>query len=989
MPGERDLQAEELLHSSSDQSSYAYWYADSRAFNPFRDVVVRLETVGEKQVRVIVVVVRSTVALAVVLLALETALKYLKDNDWWLRSRAPQLWNLVLGAICLAASCSMLLHLVARLIGVRRAGKRWTRRRKYIVTLHTMELAAQGVNNLMWVTANAYVYAGKCRWFDPLVHWCAFISWTCWNTILLIFITEAHANNPWRHRVWQKRRSGSDRGPQAGHDHQPHHHQADEKSMVRDSAQPQQANADVDSVSWESDQPQPKRDVDEDSVFWDSQPPQSKQVHQTVMDAPTTHHLPKFVVWGAFEAINIAVLVLHTGRYESVQALRNEQLANAPRCEAQAYSCRLDGLSLRLIAALMGIFFLYQAIWVWYMVRAFQLLRRMPYADYKLANIHLAIELRTRLYTIAVFFVSLLLLFWLRFNSCASYIQSWLGFGPLMMVATTLSVTQCYMFEPKDPDLALPVLTVWLQDFAWTEEDKPRKLAARLAMLPICPAILDEPLFCFETAVKMFYWSALVYRYQEPPPGHHPHMSTDTALRMYSLQHLQCFWEKKEDTKVLVGWSDSLVVLAFRGTASLANVLADIQMWRSPYPPGKQSCCVRPLVHSGFKRSWLANGLRDKVCQHVADITRAAACARRDVQVIVTGHSLGGALATLAAFDIMRGCPWLSKKAVSCYTFGAPRTGNHAFAAEYNATVPDTWHVINDQDAVARGGKFVWLYKRPGQRVLIDAAGNIVVRPVFVELTVQQLPLRRSIGQHMLVAYQRSLLAICGAHLNSKRWRPVMQAFERILEQVAAHTAPSREEDEDLEALERLGRFGLLAAAVGGKVHRGFNEVRNQLDPGANGSAAPDIEDGRRASPREGQGSGGLADIRVDDAAAPDEPSSPPGHLHFRELPWQPPHVQGLSDPSPTALPGSLSSGSSLSSSSDPPHTPGTLYGFLAQLRDQGELTPEIIHLPMPPRTDRQREGVGPPLPPLLIAINAARKTVNTTRAQPAPKTVN
>jgi hypothetical protein len=34
---------------------------------------------------------------------------------------------------------------------------------------------------------------------------------------------------------------------------------------------------------------------------------------------------------------------------------------------------------------------------------------------------------------------------------------------------------------------------------------------------------------------------------------------------------------------------------------------------------------------------------------------------------------------------------------VSVYTFGAPRVGNHAFARQYEAAVPDTWHVINDQ----------------------------------------------------------------------------------------------------------------------------------------------------------------------------------------------------------------------------------------------------------------------------------------------------
>lgn len=68
------------------------------------------------------------------------------------------------------------------------------------------------------------------------------------------------------------------------------------------------------------------------------------------------------------------------------------------------------------------------------------------------------------------------------------------------------------------------------------------------------------------------------------------------------------------------------------------------------------------------------------------------------------GHSLGGALANLCAFDIA----WAIKEAgatcdnggrveVSCYTFGAPRTGNFAFKSEYNVLVPDSWAVINDQ----------------------------------------------------------------------------------------------------------------------------------------------------------------------------------------------------------------------------------------------------------------------------------------------------
>ena len=71
--------------------------------------------------------------------------------------------------------------------------------------------------------------------------------------------------------------------------------------------------------------------------------------------------------------------------------------------------------------------------------------------------------------------------------------------------------------------------------------------------------------------------------------------------------------------------------------------------------------------------------------------------------LVAAGHSLGGALATLAAYDLRKrlqagGRPEVE---VLCYTFGAPRTGNHAFATDYNHVVPDTWSIINDQASLA------------------------------------------------------------------------------------------------------------------------------------------------------------------------------------------------------------------------------------------------------------------------------------------------
>jgi predicted lipase len=63
------------------------------------------------------------------------------------------------------------------------------------------------------------------------------------------------------------------------------------------------------------------------------------------------------------------------------------------------------------------------------------------------------------------------------------------------------------------------------------------------------------------------------------------------------------------------------------------------------------------------------------------------------MRVLLTGHSLGGALATLAAHDLATHCGLTN---CQVYTFGAPRPGNRAFRREYDQLVPDTWHIIND-----------------------------------------------------------------------------------------------------------------------------------------------------------------------------------------------------------------------------------------------------------------------------------------------------
>ena len=56
---------------------------------------------------------------------------------------------------------------------------------------------------------------------------------------------------------------------------------------------------------------------------------------------------------------------------------------------------------------------------------------------------------------------------------------------------------------------------VWLQQFAWTEQSHKARIQKRNA-LPADETMLEgEPMFCFETAVKLLYWSGFVYDYDE------------------------------------------------------------------------------------------------------------------------------------------------------------------------------------------------------------------------------------------------------------------------------------------------------------------------------------------------------------------------------------------------------------------------------------------------------------------------------------------
>ncbi|GAB0493249.1 hypothetical protein MMPV_004525 [Pyropia vietnamensis] len=124
-----------------------------------------------------------------------------------------------------------------------------------------------------------------------------------------------------------------------------------------------------------------------------------------------------------------------------------------------------------------------------------------------------------------------------------------------------------------------------------------------------------------------------------------------------------------------------------------------------------------PMVHFGFLRAWLS--VRESVLAELARWTHGFS---QSWTLTCTGHSLGGALATLCAADVRVRYPAIP---VSLVTFGQPRVGNAAWAAAVDELCPHAMRVIHDGDAIAlcpTGD-----YCHSGRTVRVNEWGRLVV----------------------------------------------------------------------------------------------------------------------------------------------------------------------------------------------------------------------------------------------------------------------
>jgi len=246
-------------------------------------------------------------------------------------------------------------------------------------------------------------------------------------------------------------------------------------------------------------------------------------------------------------------------------------------------------------------------------------------------------------------------------------------------------------------------------------------------------------------------WSTLAYRVGE--------IDVDEG----EAYELCCFVSHTSSSTQAAIWRQPKlrkVVMAFRGTSDVLDVVTDVNLLQTPLEAradGKRNEDDERMVHSGFKGSAEAINRRMKEL-----LVAACAGTPGEWEVLITGHSLGGALATLMAADVaeavdvsrgfraakdtswwgqatdllasswqssapesLGGLPALGK--VSLYTFGAPRVGNSAFARHFEQVFAgkEAFRIVNDKDIVARMPRHansagaVLDYEHVGRTVLI------------------------------------------------------------------------------------------------------------------------------------------------------------------------------------------------------------------------------------------------------------------------------
>ena len=170
-----------------------------------------------------------------------------------------------------------------------------------------------------------------------------------------------------------------------------------------------------------------------------------------------------------------------------------------------------------------------------------------------------------------------------------------------------------------------------------------------------------------------------------------------------------------QDVCAFVASSPDYNLLVFRGTKIPQNWMTDLACTPARFDWIFTAAPALGEIHAGFGHC-LADGLKE--------IITILADRNPNKRLLVTGHSLGGALAALApvCFSVMN---TNIRPVDAIYTFGQPRIGLHSFCNTYSQMLKDRLvRFVNKQDLVPRVPLRGWDYSDEGKMIHFDSMGT-------------------------------------------------------------------------------------------------------------------------------------------------------------------------------------------------------------------------------------------------------------------------
>jgi len=240
--------------------------------------------------------------------------------------------------------------------------------------------------------------------------------------------------------------------------------------------------------------------------------------------------------------------------------------------------------------------------------------------------------------------------------------------------------------------------------------------------------------FSFSTTVQLLNWAWAVYWHGKNGLEDAQMLELNTT----PIEVKSYIANPETDTHCYLCAGNDRIIVAFKGTKSMTNVQTDLDFaslravdvfpnlnFDVEVTVDVVEGVVFARVHRGFATAYLS--IAKEVIERIMEEYEKA-----PRPIFFTGHSLGGALATICALDFALQYPELRSN-IAATTFGSPRVGNNAFADLYSHHVQTTWRIANAGDVVTVVPPSTQGYKHVGRLVLCLPAGEIILEPGTLE----------------------------------------------------------------------------------------------------------------------------------------------------------------------------------------------------------------------------------------------------------------